>query len=110
MLGSKHLTKIVPELNRLKTMNPPNQKKFIDTCHNDLIRCIGTCTRLIINVKAKLTPVELKQLRRRKQMVRSLARKNTSLKTKRKILQAGGFLNLILPPLVGLMTTILKKQ
>jgi len=109
-LGSTNLAKIVLELNRLKSMSPSNQKKFIDTCHKDLIRSIGSSTRDIINGKAKLTPDELKQLRRRKQMVRSLARKNTSLKTKRKILQSGGFLNLLLPPIVGLMTTILKKQ
>jgi len=108
--GSTHLTKIMPAFKRLKSMTSSNQKKFIDTCQNDLIRCIGSCTRHIINGKAELTPDELKQLRRRKHMVRSLARKNTSLKTKRKILQTGGFLNLLLPPVVGLMTSILKKQ
>jgi len=108
--GSTHLTKIVPELNRLKVMHPSNQKTFIDTCHNDLIRCVCYCTRHIINGKAKLTPDELKQLRRRKQMVRRLARKNTSLKNKRKILQTGGFLQLILPPILGLLSSILNKQ
>jgi len=108
--GSTRLAKIMPAFKRLKTMPSSIQKKFIDTCHNDLIRCIGSCTRHIINGKAKLTPAEVKQLRRRKQMVKSLARKNTSLKTKRKILQTGGFLGLILPSVVSLMTSILKNN
>jgi hypothetical protein len=64
---------------------------------------MGTCTRSVINGKAKLTPDEKKKLRRRKQLMGSLARKNTSLKTKRKILQTGGFLGLILPSVVRLI-------
>ena len=61
--GSTRLAKIMPAFKRLKTMPSSIQKKFIDTCHNDLIRCIGSCTRHIINGKAKLTPDEVKSER-----------------------------------------------
>jgi hypothetical protein len=108
--AATRLSKIVTELQRINTMTPSKQNQFIDTCHNDFIKCIGSYTRSVINGKAKLTPYVLKNLRRRKQLVRTLARKNTSLKTKRKILQTGGFLGLILPPVVSLMSSILKKQ
>ena len=91
-------------------MTPSKQNQFIDSCHIDYIKCIGTCTRSVIDGKAKLTPDELKKLRRRKQLVRSLARKNTSLKTKRKILQTGDFLGVILPSVVSLMASFLKNN
>ena len=104
------VSKIVPVLKRVRRLTPAKQKKIIGTCHNDILKCIGICVKHIINGKARLTSAQLKKLRRRKQLVRSLARKNTSLKSKRKILQTGGFLGLILPSVVSLMTTLLGKQ
>ena len=104
------VSKIVPVLKRVRRLTPAKQKKFIGTCHNDILKCIGICVKHIINGKARLTSAQLKKLRRRKQLVRSLARKNTSLKSKRKILQTGGFLGLILPSVVSLMTSLLGKQ
>jgi len=52
-LGSTRLTKIMPAFKRLKTMTSSNQKKFIDTCHNDLIRLLDLVRDILLMGKLK---------------------------------------------------------
>jgi len=51
----------------------------------------------------------LKKLARHKKTFRKLILKKTSLKAKRKILQSGGFLGLLIPPVLGLLSSLIPK-
>ena len=75
----------------------------------DFLHCFSVCARGLIKGRQKLRPTQLKKLRRYKKLVRNLAKKKVSLKAKRRILQTGGFFNLILPPVLSFLTSFLKK-
>ena len=98
---STPLNKIVPELGRVKRLTRLKQRKFISTCGKDVLHCFYVYARALIKGRHKVRPTQLKKLRRYKKLVRNLAKKKVSLKAKRRILQTGGFLNLILPPVLS---------
>ena len=106
---STPLNKIVSELGRVKRLTRLKQRKFISTCGKDFLHCFTVCARGLIKGRHKVRPTQLKKLRRYKKLVRNLMKKKVSLKAKRRILQTGGFLNLILPPVLSFLTSFLNK-
>jgi hypothetical protein len=54
-----------------------------------------------------MKPAHLKTLARHKQTLRKLALKKTSLVSRRKILQKGGFIQLLLPTLISGLGSLL---
>jgi len=49
-------------------------------------------------------------LRRKKNDLRALSKRKTSLQAKRKILQKGGFLRAILPPILSVLGSLLLQN
>lgn len=75
----------------------------------DLIHTICECVHNTLNGNVRLTPKDLKKLARHKYSLRKLLSKK-NLKDKKEILiQKGGFLNILLPSAIALLTSILKK-
>jgi len=74
-------------------------KEFID--------CVSECAKNVIKGNVPLKPTQLRRLRREISNVRVLASKKTSLKKKRRILQNGGFLSALLPPILGVLGSLL---
>ena len=93
--------KVLPEMKRVARLHTKDKQKFVKSCSKDFILCVCECIKNVLKERLPLKPRHLKVLPKHKGTLRKLAFKNTSLATRRKILQRGGFLGLLLPSLVG---------
>lgn len=73
----------------------------------DLIHALCECSLNILKGHVQLTPAQKKRLSRHKQNLRVLAKKTTSVKHRKQILQKGGFLQALLNPVLGIVSGLL---
>ena len=106
-MSQQRVVQILGELKKLKRQTKDKRSKFIKTCKKDTIHGICECIRNVINGNVKLTDCHLKKLKRHEKSLRKLALKKTSLTQRKKILQKGGFIQLLLPPLITGLTSLL---
>lgn len=108
----RHAAKLV----RLKKMTIKNRKKRLkkELDDDDFVKCICECCKNILLGNVPLTSQQRSNLKKRKADVRRLANKKISLKSKKAIIQRGGFLGAILGPVVsvlgGLLGNVLGKK
>ena len=102
---SSRVVRTFPELKRFRRLSKQKQRKYIKTCSNDFVKCVCECAKNVVKRNVQLKPGQLRKLRRHRRSLRELALKRTSLKKKRQILQRGGFLHILLPPLIGFLAS-----
>ena len=100
---SERMRKYLPTLKRIHRLGENAKKKLIKDCY----RHFCECSKNILKGNVPLKERQLKKLRREKKNLRALALKKTSLKAKRKILQKGGFIGAILPPVLTVLSSLL---
>lgn len=98
---NQRLTHMLPELKRLCRMSNKDRKQFIKSCGKDFIYCLCECIKNLLKGNVPLTQKQLKSLCRHKQSLRKLSLKRTSLVTRKRILQKGGFLGALISPLLN---------
>ena len=76
----------------------------------DLLQCLSECAHNILRGNVHLTPNQKAKLTKYKQKIRQVADKQTSLKTKQKTFQTGGFLPALLAPLLSSVIAPLAGQ
>ena len=88
---------------------PPKQRKAIlSTATRDLVLCISEIVDNILKGNLKLTKKQVARLKRYKNVLRNMANKKVSTKTKQKLLsQKGGFLSALLGPAIGIIGSLL---
>ena len=82
-------------------------KAVLNGASPDLIKALCECSLNILKGHVRLTPAQKKQLSRYKQSLRFLARKDTSVKRRKRILQKGGFIGALLKPVLGVLGGLL---
>lgn len=85
---------------------PANKKKAIlkQYCKDaQFIKCMCECSRNIIKGNVPLSAAQKTALSKRKKDLRKLARKKTSLKDKKRIVQKGGFLGSLIAPIASIL-------
>src|SRR5215813_13051840 len=75
-------------------------------CNKEFIGCISNCCLNLLKGNVELTRDQLHKHRRKRKVIRKLADKKTPLSTKKKLIQKGGFLSLLLPPLIGTLESL----
>jgi hypothetical protein len=75
-------------------------------CNRAFINCLCECARNIIKGNVPLSTAQLKALRRKRQALKQLVLKKTSLLKKKKIVQSGGFLGAILGPIISAISSL----
>jgi hypothetical protein len=88
-------------------MSTKAKKNFLKTCNKDFIHCISECVQNLVKGRVPLKNRHLQCLTRHKQSIRSLALKRTSLATRKRILQKGGFVGALIGPLIAGLTSLL---
>ena len=101
------MRKYVRILRSLLRLSDADKKKMITLCDRGLIDCFSECAKNVLKGTVPLSAVQLHQLRRQKNNLRLLAVKRTSVKKRKKILQKGGFIGAILPPILGIIGGLL---
>jgi len=90
-------------------MGEKARRDYVRKCDREFLDCVSECAKNVIKGNVPLTSRQMTNLRRRRYDLRSLSNRKTSLKTKRKIIQKGGFLSVLLPPVLSLLSTLLLK-
>jgi len=83
------------------------KRQIVKKCDREFLDCVSECAKNVIKSNVPLKPTQLQRLRRERNNVRVLASKKTSLKKKRRILQKGGFLTALLPPVLSVLGSLL---
>jgi hypothetical protein len=104
---SPRVQHLLSALKQFQRMKPANRKKFLKSCNKDFIHCICECVRNLLKSNVPLSSAHLKKLSRHKQSLRKLALKATTLAARKKILQKGGFIELLISPLISGISSLI---
>ena len=107
---SQRVKRNVMYLKVLAKAKPKMCKCIIEAADKDLVATLCECAQNILYGHVPLTPSQKTKLAWHKQHLRSLVKKNQSEKTKKKILQKGGFLGALLGPLAVSLIAPIAKQ
>ena len=101
------------QLSTLKILSKAPKKLRMAVLNNATLDVIQAVTEVIHNVlvgTVKLTPTEIKRLRKYHRTLVEITKKSTSLKKKKAlIVQKGGFLLTLLPPALAVLATLISK-
>ena len=99
-MGVKTVKRHINSLRALCHFKPKQIKGLIENSDKELVGCICEC---MYNV-ATVPPKTLAKLKKHKSKIRKVIAKRTNFKKKKKLLaQSGGFLPLLLAPIVSLV-------
>ena len=85
----------------LSETQPKIKKSVIDAADKEVIQCLCKCVHNILKGNVPLSKAQKVRLHRHKKGLRLLQQKRTPIKKKKAILQTGGFLPVLLAPLMG---------
>ena len=100
------------ELNDINNVKHDKRKcnRIIDEGGMELVHCICDCVYNILQGNIPMTEEEKQRLKRHRYCLRDLANKKTSDKKRKHLIQDGGFLEALIPLLVGLVGKLFTEQ
>ena len=98
---SARLQKHCSTLHFLAKSKPSSARSVIKDANRDLLDCISECCCNVLSGNVSLSPKQKNRLSKYKTVLREVAKKKTSLKKKKSLIQKGGFLAALLGPLLG---------
>jgi hypothetical protein len=97
-------------LSLLASANPSLRKAIIKACDKDFICCICECIKNVTEANVPIPHDSLKQLKRHRRILDKIVDKRTHLPVKKRlIVQHGGFLSILLPPLLGVIGSLVGE-
>ena len=106
---SQRTRKYLPMLKKICKMGDKARRDFVRKCDKEFLYCISECAKNVIKGNVPLSESQKTALRRKKNDLRALSVKKTSLRNRRKIIQKGGFLTALLPPVLTVLGSLLMK-
>ena len=104
------MKKYLPVLKRIRRLGDRAKREYVRRCDREFLHCVSECAKNVIKGNVPLTKRQMTNLRRKRYDLRALSKRKTSLKTKRKILQKGGFLTALLPPVLSVLGSLLLQN
>ena len=100
------------ELNDSNNFKHDRQKcnRIIDEGGMELVHCICDCVHNVLQGNIPMNDEERERLKRHRELLRELAKKKTSDKRRKHLIQEGGFLGSLIPILVGLVGKLFTGQ
>ena len=98
---------LLTALQLFRRMKSKEKKDYLKTCNKNFIHGICECVRNLLKGHIPMKSSQLKCLSRHKQTLRKLALKKTSLISRKKILQKGGFIGALISPLITGLVSLL---
>ena len=95
---SDRMKRFLPTLRRIHRMGEKAKREYVKRCDRQFIDCVSECAKNVLKGNVPLSNAQMSKLRPRRQDLRALSVKKTSLTKKRKIIQKGGFSRHFLHP------------
>lgn len=107
-MTKKNLKRHVHFLQALASTHPLQRRALLKTAKNEQIQCL---CEICLNILAGNVPVNVNKMKRYKNLLRSLAKKKSSIQQKKRMLvnQSGGFLPLLAPAIISTLGGILGR-
>ena len=96
-------------LQLLHKSKPAMAKTILKNAPPDLVRALCECSLNVLKGNIKLNATQKKRLRRYKNILRTLATKKPTTKTRKQMLQKGGFIGALLGPVLGVLGSLLGR-
>ncbi len=108
----ENISKCKENLKKLSSLKSKNQRdKLIKKLKSSEINSISEISKNCLLGNIPLKNCEFNKLKKFSKYLRLLAKKTISQKKKRRILiQKGGFLNILIPPVLSLLSNFLMKK
>jgi len=106
---NERMRRYLPTLRRIHRMGEKAKIDYVKKCDRQFIDCVSECAKNVLKGNVPLTNPQMSKLRPRRQDLRALSIKKTSLAKKRKIIQKGGFLSALLAPALSALAGLLLK-
>lgn len=107
---SKRVQRHLNELKVLSKLKPKQTKLLIRHANNDLVKCVCECMQNVANGVVHISPATKMKLSKHRNKIRKIINKRTKIAKKKKLLeQSGGFLPLLLAPIVGLLGSVVGE-
>ena len=103
---SKRFKKYLPVLKRITNLGEKAKRDYVRKCDKEFLDCISECAENVLKGNVALTSRQKTKLCRSRNDLRALSVKKTSLRKKRGILQKGGFLSTLLPPVLAVLSEL----
>lgn len=107
---SKRLKKHANTLQFLANCDKHTCKSIVQKAKPDLLSCISDICFNTLQGRVNLKPTEKKKLAKYKTQLRKIANTKTTKKSKRELIQKGGFLSALLGPLLSTVLGPLTKS
>src|SRR6218665_708354 len=107
---SSRLKKMLVKLKLFKKASVKVRKKILKNCNKTLLCFIRECAKNVLKGKVPLSNPQKSRLSRFKKKLRHLASKKTLVKVKKKIVQSGGFLGVLLTPVLSFLGLLLLNN
>jgi len=107
---SELVRKYLPALKRIRKMGERARREYVRKCDKMFVDCVSECAKNVIKGNVPLSGRQMSVLRRKRNDLRALSKRKTSQRAKRKILQKGGFLSALLPPVLSVLGSLLMQN
>jgi len=107
---SARVKKYLPVLKRIRRMGDRAKREYVHKCDTEFVNCVSECAKNVIKGNVPLSDRQMTNLRRKRHDLRALSKKKTPLQTKRKILQKGGLLTALIPPVLSVLGSLLLQN
>ena len=105
---SLRIKKFADTLKKLHKCNDKEKKRWLKLhLDKDFVNCACECAHNILKGKVPLTKNQRNSLKKRKNKLRQLVKRKTSIKKKKQIIQSGGFLGALIGPIVSVLGSLL---
>ena len=106
---NERMKRYLPTLRRIHRMGEKVKRDYVEKCDKQFIDCVSECAKNVLKGNVPLTNAQISKLRPRREDLRALSVKKTSLAKKCKIIQKDGFLSALLAPVLSVLAGLLLK-
>ena len=106
---SRRIKNNAETLTFLGRAKPNTAKAIIKTADCGLVNSLCECALNILHGNVPLSTKHRKRLMKHKDHMRVLVKGNISNQKKKQILQKGGFLSALLPPIIGILGSLFNR-
>ena len=102
-MTSRLVGRNAPVLMTLANLGETARSTILSAAKKEIIVALVECARAIINRQVPLTPSQSRAVRQSARSILHLVRPGLTTDQQRRVLQRGGFIGLLLKPLLGLL-------